>query len=115
MNVQDLTIDERLALLGIVAHVAAADGVINSSERAELKALAEELGLDELKSQIRGALERFPTRQDLLNYVGVIDREEAKELIRTIAMDLAQADGDRSEEETGLISDVIAVWARDED
>ena len=115
MNVEDLTIDERLALLGIVAHVAAADGSINAAERAELKALAHEMGLDELKSQIKGALERFPTRQDLLNYVGVIDRDEAKELIRTIAMDVAQADGERSDDERDLISDVIGVWARDPD
>lgn len=115
MNVEDLTIDERLVLMGVVAHVAAADGTISTAERKELRMLAEELGNEELTNQIRGALERFPTRQDLLDYVNVIDRDEAKELIRTIAMDVAQADGDRSHEEKDLISEVIGRWARDPD
>ena len=113
MNVQDLTVDEQLALLGLVAHIAAADGAIGMGERRELRALADELAIDQHKLQVRTALEHFPTRQDLLDYMRVVDRPAAQERIRTIAMDLAQADGYRSAEERELISEVIAVWARD--
>ncbi len=113
MNVADLTVDERLALLGLVAHLAAADGTIDEGERAELDALGEELGIEGIHEQLAAAWERFPTREALLEYMDVVDRDEAQELIRTIAMDLAQSDGARSAEERDLISDVIQVWARD--
>ena len=115
MNVSDLSIDERMALLALLAHVAAADGDVNADEIGELKELADEMGVEGLREQLKGAFDRFPTRESLLDYMRVVDRDEAQELIRTIAMDLAQSDGERSKVERDLISDVIAVWARDPD
>ena len=112
MNVRELTHEERQVLFGLLAHVAAADGSVGDGEREELDLLGAEMGVEPLQGAIDEARKTFPTRESLLAAVGTVTRKDARELIRTLLIDLATADGDRTDEENELLSDITRVWAK---
>ena len=74
--------------------------------------LGDELGVQALPTLLADARRVYPTRERLLEAVGTVRRRDARELIRTLLIDLATADGDRGDEENALLSEVTRVWAR---
>ena len=111
MDVRDLDGTERDVLLALLAHMAEADDHIDPAEVLELHALAEEMGVDDLQGDMMRARAVIRTREDLREAAAKVQRTEARELIRTILMDLAQADGERSGDELDILDDLTKVWA----
>jgi hypothetical protein len=112
MNVRELTQDERQVLFGLLAHVTVADGKVEQGELEELELLGDELGVEHLHASLADARKLFPTRGELLAAVATVQRKDARELIRTLLIDLATADGERTSEEEELLSDITEVWAK---
>jgi uncharacterized tellurite resistance protein B-like protein len=112
MDVRELTQDERQVLFGLLAYVAAADGEVGEGELRELELLGDELGVEALSTALADARNVYPTRERLLDAVGTVRRRDARELMRTLLIDLATADGDRGHEENALLSEVTRIWAR---
>ncbi len=111
MEARDLTADERHVLFGLVGRLAGADGVIAHGEVEEIEALGEEIGCDP-QAAIAAANERFPNLDGLMEAAANLEREEARQLLRTLLIDLASSDGDRGVEENALLSKVTRLWAK---
>ena len=112
VNLTDLERGEWEVLLALLAHLAEADEHIDPAEVLELHGIADELGVDDVMNQLMRARGAVRTREDLLAAAATVTRVEARELMRTLLFDLAQADGDRSDAERDLLDDVTRVWAR---
>lgn len=110
MQIHELTLDERQVMFGLLAHLATADAAVTAGESAELAALGEEMGVESLSSTIAAARVAFRTPDDVLVAARRVDRPDARELIRTVLLDLAGADGERSEVEQALIAKLHATW-----
>lgn len=110
MQVQELNDIERDVFLALLAHLAEADARIDPGEVLEIDALAEEMGITDMRERLMRARGATPTRDDLLAALGRVQRPDARELIRTVLFDLAQADGERSESETELLDALTRAW-----
>ncbi|MCA9493851.1 MAG: TerB family tellurite resistance protein [Myxococcales bacterium] len=111
MDANELTPDERRILFGLVGRVASADGTVAAGELHEIAELGEELGVD-ADAAIAEAREHYATLDDLLAAVATVEREAARQFIRTVLFDLASSDGDRGDEENELLSEVTRIFAR---
>lgn len=111
MHAHDLSAEERRILFGLVGRLAAADGSVAAGESQEIADLGEEIGCDP-DAAMAEAKTLFPTLQSLLDAVGGIEREEARQLIRTVLFDLAASDGDRGDEENAVLAEVTRIFAR---
>jgi uncharacterized tellurite resistance protein B-like protein len=111
MEVRELERPEWEVLLALLAHLAEADSRIDASEVLELHGIADELGIEDVMSQLMRARGALVTRPELMAAAATVTRPEARELMRTLLMDLAQADGERSGEERALLDELAAVWA----
>lgn len=112
MNVKDLLPDEWEVLLALLAHLAEADDHIDPAEVLEVHGLADEIGATDVMNALMRARAVVRTRQELLDAAARVQRDEARELMRTVLFDLAQADGDRSAAEREILDAVTRVWAR---
>lgn len=112
MQVQELNDIEREVLLALLAHLAEADARIDPGEVLEIDALAEEMGITNIRERLMRARGATQTRQDLLAALQKVTRPDARDLIRTVLSDLAQSDGERTPAETELLDAVAGVWAR---
>lgn len=112
MNVEDLTEVEREALVAALCVLANADGRVGHKERAEIEALADELGAPDLTDKLAEVSTRIRTIEDLTPIIAHVIRDDARELIRTILFDLANADGVRSAKENGVLDLITREWAR---
>lgn len=110
MDVRDLDGTERDVLMALLAHMTEADDHIDPAEVLELHALAEEMGIEDLQGDMMRARAVVQTREDRRRAAARVDRVEARELIRTILMDLAQADGERSDDELAILVELSEVW-----
>ncbi len=109
MNLSDLTPDEQLCLLGLVLQMMSADGVVSDDELLEMQALGAEMGMSAFNSALQAARRRFSTRQEAVLFAGGIERPEARELIHTVLVDMAVADG-IAPTESELIRSVAQLW-----
>lgn len=110
MQVDELTLDERQVLFGLLAHLAEADEVIEPGEIAEFEALGEEMGIESITSTIQAARSAFATPDHALAAAARLDRTDARELIRTLLHDLAGADGERAPQEDAILLQLNAMW-----
>lgn len=113
MNVRDLTSTEREVLFALLGHLTHADQRDDPDEARELVALGEEMGIDDLPGEVSRAGAVVRTRTELLNLAETVEREDARELIRTLLFDLANADGERSAPEADLLDGITLRWSRD--
>jgi uncharacterized tellurite resistance protein B-like protein len=111
MNLVDLDLDAKVALIGLLAHMIDADGELAQSEAVELLALGDEMKHSTLNDAVARARTSFADRDTLLKYAGLIVDEDARALIRTILIDLSNSDGFRGRNELDLVDDLIHVWA----
>lgn len=110
MNLVDLDESERIALVALVQAMVAADGEQSDEEMAEFREIAHELGKREFDAAFASARERFPTRDAALAFAATaVSRPKARELIHTVLVDLAGADG-ISADEQALIDHVRQMW-----
>ena len=112
MNVDELSEVEREALVAAVYLLVNADGRIDASERREIDALADELGDPALSDRIRDAGDTVRGLDDLTARVRRVERPNAREMIRTVLFDLANADGARDAAENGVLDLITREWAR---
>ena len=109
MHAKELTDEEHLALVGLIHHMAGADGIISRAELDEMREIGIETGGHRFADAYRAAKKRFLTEQDALDFAAKVQREPARNLIHTILVDLARSDY-VSEEERTLIAKVKLMW-----
>jgi len=110
MNVEDLNEAERAALTAAVACVVNADGHVAAGELDEVDALGEELGLSNFREQLEAMLPMIAKVSDILPLLTAVERPDARELIRTLLVDLAHADGDRGDDENAVLDLIREHW-----
>jgi hypothetical protein len=93
MNVAELEPDERIVLLGLVHYLVQADAERSDEEMLEFREIAKELGRKEFDLALREALRRFADLESVFEAALGIARIEARQMIHTIAHDLASVDG----------------------
>lgn len=110
MNLADLDDTERLALVALAHAMAAADGEHSEEEMSEFRELAHEIGHDGFEAALAAARARFPTRDAAIAFAETaVTRRGAREIIHTVLVDLAGADG-ISADERSLIDHVRTMW-----
>jgi len=112
VNVVDLSLDAKVALIGLLAHMVDADGEVAEGEAVELLYLGEEMKHPSLQAAVKRSRKSFANRDALLRYAGLIADDDARELIRTLLVDLANSDGFKGRNERALLDDLFEVWAR---
>lgn len=112
MNLTELEPNEKTALIGLIAYMIDADGVVDDEEMEEVSRLAEEMDIADLAEQIDMARRLYPTREMMLKAAAKVSRESARELIRTVLFDVSTSDGKREQSESDLLDDVTQIWAR---
>jgi len=109
MNLTDLNEDERLALIGLVAQMVSADGEMSEEEMAELGHLGAEMGQSAFAAAFEAQKSQFSSLDDAIDFAATIENPEAREMIHTCLVDMAQSDG-LVEEEASLIRRVAMMW-----
>jgi uncharacterized tellurite resistance protein B-like protein len=112
VNIVDLNLEAKVALIGLLAHMVDADGEVAEGEAIELLNLGEEMKHRSLAEAVNRSRKTFSDRQALLHYAGLVDDEDARALIRTVLIDLSNADGFRGRNERALVDALIVSWAR---
>lgn len=111
MNLVDLDDTERLALVALVQAMVAADGEQTENEMSEFREIAHEIGRVAFDDAFAAARQRFPTRDAAVTFAETaVTRSGAREIIHTVLVDLAGADG-ISADEQAIIDRVRAMWA----
>lgn len=93
MTVQELTSDERLALVSLLKLVVRADRQLSSPELNELREIARQVGRDLWHATIEQARSRFRSEQEVRTFAETITRPEAQKLIYKQLVRAARADG----------------------
>lgn len=99
VNLDDLTPDEDMVLVGLVREVVQADGEFSAAEKRETAAVRTAMG----DSRFAAAAERIrqdcPTRAALKEAAKMMSRQEARETIFAVLQQIAYVDGvDEAEE-----------------
>lgn len=92
MTLDDLTDDERLALVALLKLVVRADHELSEGEVRELKHVAQEMGEERWKHAVARASERFRTHKDVSQFAETIMRPEARRLIYKLLVRAAKPD-----------------------
>jgi len=111
VNVADLNLEAKVALIGLLAHMVDADGRVAEEEAVELLHLGDEMRHNSLAKAVERSRKSFASRDALLHYAGLVEDDDARALIRTVLIDLSNADGFRGRNERVLIDDLIEAWA----
>lgn len=110
MTPDQLTTDELLALVGLMRHLAQADGEISPAETDTIQALGNELGGVRFTQAWGRARAQFETAQDALDYAAHhVTRRDARVLMVTLLHDLAQAGGG-TKPEMQFVTKVRMMW-----
>ncbi|MFT7520805.1 MAG: putative tellurite resistance protein B-like protein [Kiritimatiellia bacterium] len=111
MNPNELTDDEMLALVCLSRVLIAADDELSDEELQEFNEIGHDLGLEAFARVSKRAEQQPMTDENALQLAAAVTRPDARDLLRTMLIDLAAADGiDVSEKE--LLSKLEAVWAK---
>jgi len=97
MELRDLNHDERLALVALMMLVVESDHRVADGEITEVDNVVETFGRDGYDALVTEVDERFPTEDELREFLPSIVRQDARELIFGSALDTA-------------IEDTVDVW-----
>ena len=97
MELRDLNHDERLALVALMMLVVESDHRVADGEIAAVDQVVETFGPDGYDALVTEVDERFPTEDELREFLPSIVRQDARELIYGSALDTA-------------IEDTVDVW-----
>ncbi len=92
MELRDLTHDERLALVALLALVLESDRTVTDGEAAEIDRVVDTLGRTEYQALVTEVDRLFPTDAELKAFLPSIVRQEARELIYGTVLDTAVED-----------------------
>lgn len=109
MEINELTHDERLLLVGLLEMVVNADQILSEQEDRELKRIAAEVGVEAFQAAIQEADVRFRSTDDIRQLALSIQRPEARELIFTAIQELAVSD-EVTIEEMQLVNWLADLW-----
>ena len=102
--------DEKKALIAVVKFIIAADGVITDEEAGKCGRLAEEKGFEDFSSVFSEVDKEVKSVDDVLALAQKV-KERAHELdILKIAIDIAEADANIIDDETGFIKKLADIW-----
>ncbi len=93
MEIQELTHDERLALIALLQLVVGSDGAVSPAERQQLGRVAAALGAEEYDRLADEANARFPDEDTLKVCLLAIGRQDARELIYGQVIEAAIQEG----------------------
>jgi len=102
MDLSDFSVDEDLALLGLMRAVVRADGEYSPAERSEMKKLREEMGASRFDVAVGIATERFTSLAALKEHAASIERVDAQSRILRRLVSVAASDGVTDDEEKPL-------------
>ena len=97
MELRDLNHDERLALVALMMLVVESDHRVADGEIAAVDQVVDTFGRDGYDALVTEVDERFPTEDELREFLPSIVRQDARELIYGSALDTA-------------IEDTVDVW-----
>lgn len=109
MELSELSHDEQLALVALVEVVVASDAAVSDEEESFVVRLAGELGDEAYYALIDEADERFPDEAELKDFLGTIQRQEARELIYGTVLEAALPDV-VDQHESSLLGWLATVW-----
>lgn len=108
--IKEFNHDEKKALLAVVKFIIAADGVITDQEAEKCGKLAEEKGFEDFSSIFAEVDKEVKSVDDVLALAEKV-KERAHELdILKIAIDIAEADANMIDDETGFIKKLAEKW-----
>jgi hypothetical protein len=109
MELQDLTHDERIALVALIDAVAGSDAEVSEDEQRRIAEVAAAFGDDAYRALADEADERFADEAALKTFLGALTRQEARELIYGTVLATALPDViDRHE--SSLLSWLQEAW-----
>jgi uncharacterized tellurite resistance protein B-like protein len=100
---------ERLALVALLRELVVADRTASEEEAEGYAAVVEALGRDAYRSALDVADKRFELESDLKTFLQSIRRQEAREILYAIVMDVCMADS-ISPQEAPLLEWLAEVW-----
>jgi hypothetical protein len=109
MELNELTGEERLALVGLMESVATADLRASNDEAAEVNEVAEAFGEEAYRAYLDESERRFKDEASLRAFLRTVTREDARELIYEYAFDLAASDAVGSSE-TAILDWLAEEW-----
>jgi hypothetical protein len=109
MELEELSHDERLALVALLELVIASDRDVAREELALIKRVMRELGAAEYRALVAEADERFPNDDAAKKFLLTVTRQEARELIYEIALEAAMVHGMLGHE-SELLTWLKAKW-----
>ena len=109
MELNELTHDERLALVALVEVVVASDANVSEDEQDQIAHIAGAFGDDAYRALANEADKRFPDEEALKAFLAGVPRQEARELIygevlKTALPDLIDT------HESSLLGWLATVW-----
>jgi uncharacterized tellurite resistance protein B-like protein len=109
MEMDALTPEEDLALIGLLKAVIQADKQLSFEENEALKRVSAQMGPDRFHERVSEAKELFKTLSDIKAHAQTIERPEARQLIFAHAKEMARQDG-VIEEEEDILSWLAETW-----
>jgi uncharacterized tellurite resistance protein B-like protein len=102
VEIDELTPEEELALVGLLREIVQADGEYSDQERKAIQIVRNELGPKRFDETIGRCRDQFKSRGDLKEHAKGIKRQEARELIFQVLEKVAEVDGLDDEEKKPL-------------
>ena len=109
MKADELTQAEQVVLVGLVRHLVMIDGELSDSELYELIRLGTEIGRDDFQYALEQTEETFEDRDKMLAAAATLEREAAREKVRSELGRIAEGDG-LHRRESAFIRDVDDCW-----
>ncbi len=108
LQINELTDDEELALIGVLKAVIQADKDLSKAENEELKRIAKLMG-EKFHQRVAEAKQRFFSLSDIKKHAEKVQRPEARVLIFNHAVAMARQDG-IIPEEADVLSWLAERW-----
>jgi len=109
MELNELTTEERIALVALLEMVVAADRDVSYEELAQIKRVVHALGDRAYRAAVIAADERFESNDAARAFIATIERPEARELIYETALEAATAHG-VTDSESELLTSLQKQW-----
>ncbi len=109
MELKDLDVDERTALVGLMREVVMADANLTDDEIDEVADIVEAFGEDSYQGALDDFEARFSDEESFRQFLATIKRQEARELIYGTVLQGAAADAIEGGE-SELLSWLADVW-----
>ena len=111
MELNELTHDQRLALVSLIEAVSLSNGIVTDGERGSIAHTATLLGDDEYRALLEEADRRFSGIDGLKAFLPQIASPEARNLIYGTVWEAMVADPDIDHRETELLNWLAETWS----